>query len=158
MTEYRTDAKGRPIDYQRLRLGQILTYGFATGPLQNFHGEYQIASRFRYFGRQMVEQQMTDVVGFAEIPESQHSSVHRLQAVSCGEPDRPAGGKVKSGNLSLRRYGNECDMGGFGFFREALPAHPTGAETFPRLDCPPFDLRQRESSWQYLASSRAASL
>jgi hypothetical protein len=69
MTEYRTDAKGRPIDYQRLRLGQILTYGFATGPLQNFHGEYQIASRFRYFGRQMVEQQMTDVVGFAEIPE-----------------------------------------------------------------------------------------
>jgi hypothetical protein len=69
MTEYRTDAKGRPIDYRRLRPGQILTYGFATAPLQHFHRQNQMASRFRYFGRQMVDQQMTDVVGFAEIPE-----------------------------------------------------------------------------------------
>jgi hypothetical protein len=69
MTEYRTDAKGRPIDYRRLGHGQILTYGFATAPLQHFHPQNRTASRFRHFGRQTVDRQETNVVGFAEIPE-----------------------------------------------------------------------------------------
>jgi hypothetical protein len=68
MTEYRTDAKGRPIDYRLAGRGRILTYGFATAPLQHFHPRNQMACRFRYFGRQMVDGQETDVVGFAEIP------------------------------------------------------------------------------------------
>lgn len=66
--EYRTDAKGRPIDYLRLKPGQVLTYGFTTWPLQHFHPQNRMASRFRYFGRQMVDGVETDVVGFAEIP------------------------------------------------------------------------------------------
>jgi hypothetical protein len=69
MNEYRTDAKGRPIDYRLLGHGRVLTYGFATAHLEHFHPQYQIGSRFRYFGRQRVDQQVTDVVGFAEIPE-----------------------------------------------------------------------------------------
>jgi hypothetical protein len=32
MSEYCTDAKGHPVNYRSLRHGQILTYGFATGP------------------------------------------------------------------------------------------------------------------------------
>lgn len=69
MTEYRTDAKGRPIDYQKLTDVPILTYGFATAPLEHFNPPNRAASRFRYFGRQMVDGKETDVVGFAEIPE-----------------------------------------------------------------------------------------
>jgi hypothetical protein len=68
MTEYRTDTKGRPIDYLHLQNVPILTYGFAAAPLDPFHPQNQAASRFRYFGRQMVDRQETDVVGFAEIP------------------------------------------------------------------------------------------
>jgi hypothetical protein len=66
--EYRTDAKGHPIDYRRPRHGQILTYGFATTPLLHFHPQNSMTSRFRYFGRQVVDHQETEVVGFAEIP------------------------------------------------------------------------------------------
>jgi hypothetical protein len=69
MTEYRTDAKGSPIDYRRLKDVPILTYGFATAALQHFRPQIRMASRFRYLGRQLVNRQETDVVGFAEIPE-----------------------------------------------------------------------------------------
>ena len=68
MGEYRTDAKGRPLDYRSLGNGDILTYGFTTVPLQHFHPLNQMTSRFRYFGRQMVGRQEMDVVGFVEIP------------------------------------------------------------------------------------------
>ena len=51
MDEYRTEAKGRPIDYRSVRHGQILTWGFVTAPLQHFHPQNQMARRFRYFGR-----------------------------------------------------------------------------------------------------------
>jgi hypothetical protein len=69
MGEYRTDLKGRPIDYRHLGHGRIfLTYGFATTLLQHFHPQNQNACRFRDFGRQMVGEQETEVVGFVEIP------------------------------------------------------------------------------------------
>jgi hypothetical protein len=69
MGEYRTDAKGVPIDYRSLGHAQtVLTYGFTTVPLQHFHPLNQMASRFRYFGRQMIERRETDVVGFVEVP------------------------------------------------------------------------------------------
>ncbi|MGA2074244.1 MAG: hypothetical protein ABSH52_12145 [Terriglobia bacterium] len=69
MGEYRTDLKGRPINYRNLGHGRIfLTYGFATTPLEHFHPQNQIACRFRDFGRQMVGGQETKVVGFVEIP------------------------------------------------------------------------------------------
>jgi hypothetical protein len=68
MTEYRTDMKGRPLDYQHLANAPMLTYGFATAPLEHFNPPNLTASRFRYFGRQTVDGMETDVVGFAEIP------------------------------------------------------------------------------------------
>jgi putative NADH-flavin reductase len=49
--DYRTEARGRPIDYRSLRHGQMLTWGFVTAPLQHFHPQNQMARRFRYFGR-----------------------------------------------------------------------------------------------------------
>ena len=67
--EYRTDLKGRAIDYRNLGHGRIfLTYGFATTPLEHFHPQNQVACRFREFGRQTVGGQETEVVGFVEIP------------------------------------------------------------------------------------------
>jgi len=69
MGEFRTDLKGRPIDYRSLGHGRIfLTYGFATTPLQHFHPQNQAACRFRDFGRQDVGGQQVEVVGFVEIP------------------------------------------------------------------------------------------
>jgi hypothetical protein len=68
MTEYRTDMKGRPVDYQNLPNVPILTDGFATAPLEHFNPPNLTASRFRYFGRQTVDGKETDVVGLAEIP------------------------------------------------------------------------------------------
>ena len=69
MGEFRTDLKGRPIDYRSLGHGRIfLTYGFATTPLQHFHPRNQTDCRFRDFGRQMVGGQQTEVVGFVEVP------------------------------------------------------------------------------------------
>ena len=69
MGEYRTDLKGRPIDYRNIGHGRIfLTYGFATAPLQHFHPQNQAACRFRDFGRQMAGGRETEVVGFVEVP------------------------------------------------------------------------------------------
>jgi hypothetical protein len=69
MGEYRTDLKGRFIDYRNIGHGRILlTSGFTTTPLQHFRPQNQMACRFRYFGRQDVAGQKTDVVGFVEIP------------------------------------------------------------------------------------------
>jgi hypothetical protein len=69
MDEYRTDLKGRPIDYRNLGRGRIfLSNGFVTMPLVHFHPQGQIACRFRDFGHQTVGGQETKVVGFVEIP------------------------------------------------------------------------------------------
>jgi len=72
MDEYRADKEGRPIDYQpdslRLARVSILTSGFAAAPLIHFHPQSQMASHFRYFGRQRVGAAAADVVGFVEIP------------------------------------------------------------------------------------------
>jgi hypothetical protein len=69
MGEYRTDLKGRPIDYRNLGRGRILlTYGFTTTPLRHFHPQSQAACRFRDFGRQSAGGLITEVVGFVEIP------------------------------------------------------------------------------------------
>ena len=69
MDEYRTDLKGRPINYRNLGRGRIfLSNGFATMPLEHFHPQNQIACRFRDFGHQAVGGQETEVVGFVEIP------------------------------------------------------------------------------------------
>jgi hypothetical protein len=69
MDEYRTDLKGRPINYRNLGRGRIfLSNGFVTMPLAHFHPQNQIACRFRDFGHQIVGGQETEVVGFVEIP------------------------------------------------------------------------------------------
>jgi len=69
MGEYRTDLKGRPVNYRNLGHGKIfLTYGFATTPLEHFHPQNQSVCQFRDFGRQRVGERETEVVGFVEIP------------------------------------------------------------------------------------------
>jgi len=69
MDEYRTDLKGRPIDYRNLGRGRVfLSNGFVTMPLAHFHPQNQIACRFRDFGNQTVGGEETEVVGFVEIP------------------------------------------------------------------------------------------
>jgi len=72
MDEFRADKNGRPIEYQpdsqRLAHVPILTSGYAAAPLLHFHPRNQMASRFRYFGRQRLRGEVADVVGFAEIP------------------------------------------------------------------------------------------
>ena len=73
MTEYRADKRGRPVETIRTAKGGIeyapmLTYGFAAAPLLHFHPQNGAASRFRYFGRQVVGGIQTEVIGFAEIP------------------------------------------------------------------------------------------
>jgi hypothetical protein len=66
--EYRTDPQGNEINYNTLKGSPPLTSGF-TLSLLYFDPHNQVACRYRYFGRQMVGEQETDVVGFAQIPE-----------------------------------------------------------------------------------------
>jgi len=66
--EYRTDPHGNEIDYNGLQGSHPLTSGF-TLSLLYFDPHNQAACRYRYFGRQMLGEQETDVVGFAQIPE-----------------------------------------------------------------------------------------
>jgi hypothetical protein len=74
LTENRADKKGRPVDSIEImtdgrQSAPMLTYGFTAAPLLHFYWQNRATSRFRYFGRQMVDGKATDVVGFAEIPE-----------------------------------------------------------------------------------------
>jgi hypothetical protein len=69
LDEYRTDAQGNTIDYRRLTEPPVLTYQFTAATLY-FHPRFQKASLFRYFGRQALDGQETEVVGFAQIPEN----------------------------------------------------------------------------------------
>jgi len=66
--EYRTDPQGNEIDYNGLKGSPPLTSGF-TLSLLYFDPHSQGGCRYRYFGRQMLGERETDVVGFAQIPE-----------------------------------------------------------------------------------------
>ena len=68
LEEYRTDMDGKAIDNARMPHPPMLTSRFISNALI-FHPQNQAASRFRYFGRQMLEGRETEVVGFAQIPE-----------------------------------------------------------------------------------------
>jgi hypothetical protein len=66
--EYRTDPHGNEIDYNGLKGSPPLTSGF-TLCLLYFDPHNQAGCRYRYLGRQMLGDQETDVVGFAQVPE-----------------------------------------------------------------------------------------
>jgi hypothetical protein len=65
--EYRTDAQGHAIDYASAKVTSILTSRFPLLGMY-FDPRLQGACRYRYFGRQKLDHQDTDVVGFAQIP------------------------------------------------------------------------------------------
>jgi len=64
LTEYRTDAKGRPAQLR----DAIITSGFVS-LIAHFRPAFQKESRFRYLGRELVKNQNTYVVAFAQRPE-----------------------------------------------------------------------------------------
>jgi hypothetical protein len=66
--EYRTDSQGNEVEFERGEDGRLRTSGF-TLSLLYFLPDNQQACRYRYFGRQMLDETQTDVVGFAETPE-----------------------------------------------------------------------------------------
>jgi hypothetical protein len=66
--EYRTDPQGNEVDYNGLKGSPPLTSGF-TLSLLYFDPHNQAACRYRCLGRQMLGEQETDVVGFAQVPE-----------------------------------------------------------------------------------------
>ena len=68
LDEYRTDMDGKAIDDAQSLHAPLLTSRFIWTALI-FHPHNQAANRFRYFGRQMLEGQETEVVGFAQNPE-----------------------------------------------------------------------------------------
>ncbi len=63
LTEYRTDTKGGPAQLR----GAIVTSGFVS-LISHFRPAYQGESRFRYLGRELVKDQNTYVVAFAQRP------------------------------------------------------------------------------------------
>ena len=63
LKEYRATANGNPVEPDG-----IVTFGFVALSV-NFHPEYQADSRFRYLGREMLENQYTYVVAFAQKPQ-----------------------------------------------------------------------------------------
>lgn len=75
LSEYRTNEQGDAIHDQHVTVGNMLTphrgnvvsTGFASAML-NFYPGIRTGCRFRYFGRQVLDGQETDVVGFAQIP------------------------------------------------------------------------------------------
>ena len=66
LQEFRTDSKGQLIPYQSQEA--VVTIGFIDMTV-HFHPDYQLDSRFRYLGREVVEGQNTYVVTFAQRPE-----------------------------------------------------------------------------------------
>jgi len=67
--EYRTDAKGTPIDIARLGDLKMITSDFTSTWLY-FSLTDQPESRFRYFGKDTAEKRQCYVVGFAQKPEA----------------------------------------------------------------------------------------
>jgi hypothetical protein len=68
LEEYRSDLQGHAINYADLSGAPLLTSRFALALLY-FDPHNQGACRYRYFGRQKLDEHETDVVGFAQIPE-----------------------------------------------------------------------------------------
>lgn len=69
LQEYRTDPQGNAIDYNNLQYAPLLTSRF-TMALLYFDPHNQANCRYRYFGRQVLDEKETDVVGFAQIPKA----------------------------------------------------------------------------------------
>lgn len=67
--EYRTDAQGHAVDFNRAKVKSILTSRFALLVLY-FDPHVQWACHYRYFGRQMLHGQETYVLGFAQNPDA----------------------------------------------------------------------------------------
>jgi hypothetical protein len=67
LREYRTDKHGQPLEGSRSRNGQM-TEGFVSEWLRLLPGNRH-ESRFRYLGRQEVDNRKTLVLAFAQIPE-----------------------------------------------------------------------------------------
>jgi hypothetical protein len=68
LVEHRTDSTGNPINYSTYDGAYLLTIGFARTVLF-LASQNQAFCRFRYFGREAIDDHDADVVGFAEIPE-----------------------------------------------------------------------------------------
>lgn len=93
LDEYRTDINGQMV-HPNSKSG-IVTFGFVALPV-NFHPEYQADSRFRYLGREAMDDQNTYVVAFAQrpqvarLPESvwfgDHKGVVFLQGIAWIDP------------------------------------------------------------------------
>jgi hypothetical protein len=66
--EFRTDARGQPIDYSTNSASRPLSVGFATMWLFFLPGNLH-ESRFRYLGRQSIGRRKTYVLAFSQIPE-----------------------------------------------------------------------------------------
>jgi len=67
-TEYRTDAKGNPVDLATVPDLPLITANFA-GSWAYFNSSNQRESDFRYFGKESIRKQMCYVVGFAQNPQ-----------------------------------------------------------------------------------------
>jgi hypothetical protein len=70
LEEFRTDKKARPTDLQAIEVGpSVVTKGFASMSI-HLHPVFQPDSTFRYLGRQRIDERETEVVAFAQKPES----------------------------------------------------------------------------------------
>ncbi len=78
--EERTDHKGKPVRLKRLPQESFLTSGFAMDCIF-FFPDYQLASRFRYLGRQTSEP-FAYVISYAQRPEKGFSGTFRTRGVS----------------------------------------------------------------------------
>jgi VWFA-related protein len=67
--EYRTDNKGKIVQRKGIDRGYVITQGFVSTPLY-FHPRYQPESDFRYLGQEVVGKRMTEVVAFAQKPDT----------------------------------------------------------------------------------------
>ncbi len=67
LNEFRTRPPAASEFQAHSQKGFMRTAGFATASIV-FHPAYQPGSRFRYVGRQLVDGQPVDIVGFAQIP------------------------------------------------------------------------------------------
>ena len=64
--EFRQDSEGHDVDAQSMmKRSTIVTSGFVSMPLL-FHPQYRTGSDFRLLGRQTLERQETEVIGFAQ--------------------------------------------------------------------------------------------
>jgi len=67
LQEFRTDARGKPVQPDTEREVVIVTVGFVAMSV-HFHPDYQADSSFRYLGRDSMEKQDSYIVAFAQRP------------------------------------------------------------------------------------------